>query len=284
MRHTTAILAAALAMVAVGATAEPIARGEGQQTADLAGTKLMIFTYRPDTCTDPSLLFVFHGLNRNAKNYRDYARPLGDRNCMLIVAPLFDQERFPTWRYQRGGIVDGRTVQAPREWTGNLVVKLVDWVRASERPALEYDLIGHSAGAQFLSRVAAFTPTQAKRIVVANPSTYVAATLDVDAPFGMGRVYDARTAQSQLRRYLGQPVTVFLGEEDTGDENLNESPPAMAQGKTRFERGMNVYRDAEALAASRGWPFNWRLVVLPGTGHSARKMFSSSQALEALKP
>jgi poly(3-hydroxybutyrate) depolymerase len=284
MRRCTAILAAALAMVTVAATAEPIARGEGQQIADLAGTKLVLFTYRPDTCTDPSLLFVFHGLNRNAQSYRDYARPLGDRNCMLIVAPLFDQERFPTWRYQRGGIADGRTVQPAREWTGNLVVKLVDWVRASERRTLDYYLIGHSAGAQFLSRVAAFTPTQARRIVATNPSTYVAATLDVDAPFGMGRVYEAATAQSQLRRYLAQPVTIFLGEEDTGDENLNESPAAMTQGKTRLERGMNIYRDAEALAASRGWPFNWRLVVLPGTGHSARKMFSSSQAFEALKP
>jgi pimeloyl-ACP methyl ester carboxylesterase len=177
-----------------------------------------------------------------------------------------------------------RRTYPSREWTGNLVVKLVDWVRANERRALDYFLIGHSAGAQFVSRVAAFTPTQAKRIVVTNPSTYVAATLDVDAPYGMGRVYDAATAQSQLRRYLRQPVTVFLGEDDTGDENLNESPAAMAQGKTRLERGMNVYRDANALAASRGWPFNWRLVVLPGTGHSARKMFSSSQALEALKP
>jgi hypothetical protein len=50
MRRTTAILAAALATVAVGATAEPIARGEGQQTADLAGIKLELFTYRPDMC------------------------------------------------------------------------------------------------------------------------------------------------------------------------------------------------------------------------------------------
>ena len=51
MRHTTAILAVTLAMVTVGATAEPIPRGEGQQTADLAGSKLMIFTYRPITGT-----------------------------------------------------------------------------------------------------------------------------------------------------------------------------------------------------------------------------------------
>src|SRR5262249_40339452 len=110
------------------------------------------------------------------------------------VAPLFDLERFPTWRYQRGGIADGRTVQPAREWTGNLVVKLVDWVRTSERRTLDYYMIGHSAGAQFLSRVAAFTPMQARRLVMTNPSTYVAATLDVDAPYGMGRVYDTNGA------------------------------------------------------------------------------------------
>jgi pimeloyl-ACP methyl ester carboxylesterase len=284
MKRTIAIAAVLLVMVASGATAEPIPRGESQQTADIEGTKLVVFTYRPETCAEPSLLLVFHGLNRNAKSYRDAARSLGDRNCMLIAAPLFDAERFPTWRYQRGGIAEGRTIQPSREWTGKFVGKLADWVRESERRTLEYYLIGHSAGAQFLSRVAAFTPTRARRIVVANPSTYVAATLDVDAPFGMGRLYDAATAQSQLRRYLAQPVTIFLGEDDTGDENLNESPAAMAQGKTRLERGMNVYRDANATAASRGWLFNWRLVVLPGAGHSARKMFASPQALDALKP
>jgi hypothetical protein len=32
------------------------------------------------------------------------------------------------------------------------------------------------------------------------------------------------------------------------------------------------------------WPFNWRLVELPGTGHSATQMFASKQALEALRP
>jgi hypothetical protein len=32
------------------------------------------------------------------------------------------------------------------------------------------------------------------------------------------------------------------------------------------------------------WKFNWRLVELPGVGHSARKMFSAPQAFEALSP
>jgi hypothetical protein len=58
----------------------------------------------------------------------------------------------------------------------------------------------------------------------------------------------------------------------------------MAQGATRYERGLNAFRTAQARAQSSGWTFNWRLVELPGTGHSARKMFASPQASEALRP
>jgi poly(3-hydroxybutyrate) depolymerase len=178
-----AAVAAALVLFAVAAAAAPIAPDSGEQTADLAGTDIVISTYRPSKCVDPSLLLVFHGVTRNAAGYRDSARGLADRNCMIVVAPLFDKQRFPGWRYQRGGIVDRDAIQKPQEWTGNIVIDLVDWVRKQERRELNYSLIGHSAGGQFLSRVAAFVPTQARRIVIANPSTYVVPSLKVDAPF-----------------------------------------------------------------------------------------------------
>jgi hypothetical protein len=58
----------------------------------------------------------------------------------------------------------------------------------------------------------------------------------------------------------------------------------MAQGATRLERGLNIYRQARTLAVAQRWAFNWRLVKLPGAGHNARQMFSSPQTLAALKP
>jgi hypothetical protein len=264
--------------------AGPIAPGSGQQTADVDGTKFEISTYRPN-CSSPSILVVLHGLNRNADRYRDYARRLGDRLCMLVVAPKFDKERFPTWKYQRGGIVNNRgVVQPANQWTGNLAIGVAEWAQQQEGQLLAYSIIGHSAGAQFLSRIAAFTPNHGRRMVIANPSTHVFSTLKTRAPFGMGGVYQGRDAEAQLRRYLAAPVTVFLGEDDTGDEDRNDSPEAVAQGKTRYERGLNAYAAAKSEAQARGWPMNWRLVELPGVGHSAAKMFSSQQAIDALAP
>jgi poly(3-hydroxybutyrate) depolymerase len=278
------VAAVALSAAAAGAAAAPPPYNTSQQVIALPSAKLEIFTYRPSRCQVSSLLVVFHGLHRNAAGYRDDMRAIADANCMLVVAPLFDEERFPSWRYQLGGIVDQRGVQDPSNWTGKLVLELVQWVRKEERRPLDYYLIGHSAGAQFLSRVAAFMPNEARRIVIANPSTHVFPTLQVAAPFGLGGIYGDKDAQAQLRRYLEQPVTIFLGEADVGDKDLSETPSAIAQGRTRLERGLNVYREARKVAAEHGWRFNWRLVEIPGIGHSARKMFSSPDVIAALRP
>ena len=120
--------------------------------------------------------------------------------------------------------------------------------------------------------------------MIANPGTYVFPSLSTKAPYGFGDVYPASAGEAELLRYLAQPLTIFLGQEDTGDEDRNDSPQAVAQGETRYQRGRNVYQAAQELAQARGWAFNWRLLELPGVGHSAKKMFSSSQAAAALAP
>jgi pimeloyl-ACP methyl ester carboxylesterase len=267
------------------AEATAIPQGAGQQTATINGVPMQLFTYRPDGCAVTGMLLVFHGLGRNVAGYRDYAIPLARRLCLLAVAPLFDEARFPTWKYQRGGIVADGRLQPAQDWTVGFVPALVAWVRAQEgRPDLPYDLIGHSAGGQFLSRVAAFAPLAATRIVIANPSTWVLPSLDTPAPYGFGGVYPPAQAEDALRRYLAAPITVLLGGEDTGSKDLADGAEARAQGDTRLARGQNAFRAAQAAAQAHGWPFNWRLAMVPGIGHTARGMFASDEALEALRP
>ena len=260
--------------------------GSGQQTADLEGVSVEVFTYQPAGCTVSGALLVFHGLERNAEAYGDYAIPLGQRICLLVVAPLFDKARFPTWRYQRGGIVSDDGSLQPREsWTVNLVPRLVSWIRHKQgRPDLPYSLIGHSAGGQFLSRVAAYAGGEAVQTVIANPSTWVRPSLDVSAPYGFKGISDRAWGEAALRRYLAERITVLLGQEDVGSRNLATSEEAEEQGSTRLERGQNVFREAEAAARQNGWIFNWHLAVVPGAGHSARTMTGSDQALIALRP
>jgi dienelactone hydrolase len=265
-------------------TPQPIPEGAAARTATIDGLDLRVFTYRPSGCAVSGILLVFHGVGRNADGYRDHAEVLGRQLCLIVIAPLFDKARFPTWRYQRGGIVHDGAVQPEAGWTVAMVPKLIAWARAQENaPAMPYALIGHSAGGQFLSRAAAFVPLQATRIVIANPSTWVMPTLDVRAPYGMGGVYEGAQAETALRRYLAAPVTVLLGQDDTGSHELADSAEAVAQGPTRLARGQNAYRQAEAMARAHDWAFGWKLALVPGVGHSAARMFASAQALEALR-
>ena len=256
----------------------------GQAIATVRGLPITVYTYHPLGCARPGFLFVFHGNGRGAASYRNSARPLADRVCFIVYAPLFDKSRFPNWSYHRGGIVQDGTVMPKEEWTVELAGELVDWARREEgRPDAPYYLFGHSAGGQFLSRVGAFAPpSDAERIVIANPSTQVLPSLDEVAPYGLGGVFDQKDGEAQLRKYLQLPITIYLGLEDTGDEDLTMNSAANRQGKNRLERGEFVFRMGESVARENGWEFGWRLVTVPGLGHSARDALRADQINEGL--
>jgi hypothetical protein len=279
-----AVMIAAAGGVARGQDRAGIGPGNGEQTAALPRASLELFTYRPADCSPRLLLLVFHGVKRDAGPYRDRARPLADRLCAVVLAPLFDKERFPRDLYQYGGVMQKEVVAAAGSRTVDLVGPLVAWARtAVGSPRMPYVLLGHSAGAQFVDRVAAFTATDAARIVVANPSTWVMPSLTTAAPFGFLGVEPPSAAEEELRAYLARPLIVLLGGADTGTHNLARSPEAMAQGPYRLARGRNAFQMAHQVAERRRWPIHWTLVEVSGVGHDAAAMFSAPQTMTALE-
>jgi pimeloyl-ACP methyl ester carboxylesterase len=260
------------------------ASGEGELSALLPGATLPVSTYRPAKCSPALLLVVFHGTDRNAGPYRDRVRPLAEKLCAVVISPKFDEGRFPRDAYQYGGVADhGRVIPAGAR-SVDLVAPLVAWAQeAVGRPGMPYVLIGHSAGGQFLSRVAAYTATGAARIVIANPSTWVMPSITTSMPFGFGGIKPAQDAELALRAYLARPVVVDLGGVDTGSTELDVTVDGMAQGPNRRARGRNAFNSAKAAAESHGWPFNWTLVEVPGVGHSSTKMFNAAETVAALQ-
>jgi dienelactone hydrolase len=277
----SALLSSALVLSSVTVQAAPIEAGDGQQSAAVSGKTFDVFTYRPASCTPHLLLMVFHGVGRDAGPYRDHAKPIADKLCAVIVAPLFDKARFPKDLYQYGGVADhGQLLTVNR--TVDLVAPLVAWARdAAGQKDMPYMLIGHSAGSQFLARVAAYTKPDAVRIVLANPSTWVMPTADAAVPFGFrGWEPDPLSA---LKDYLALPILVDLGGADTGSAELDMSPDAMAQGEYRLARGRNAFALAKKTAESHGWTLNWKTVEVPNVGHSATKMFQAEETISALQ-
>ncbi|MBM3855665.1 MAG: alpha/beta fold hydrolase, partial [Verrucomicrobia bacterium] len=177
-----------LLWAAAALRAAPLPAGPGRVECPNGAEPITLFTYKPPTYRGGPLLVVCHGVGRNAEEYRNFAITMAERFGALVVAPLFDAARFPSIRYQRGGLVgtDGRP-QPPEERTYAVIPRLVQFVRESEaRPKLPYYLIGHSAGGQFLVRLAAFLPADAVRIVAANPGSHLFPARNQEFGYGFG--------------------------------------------------------------------------------------------------
>lgn len=258
--------------------------GKQTLTVDFGGTSLQTFTYRP-AGEIKGVLLSFHGSGRNAEAARDTAMRMADEKGLYVVAPLFSADEYSTSEYQRGGVATSRGELRPEEdRTVSIVDDIARWAHAQvgNDPADETIAFGHSAGAQFASRVAAFGPDIFDKIIVANASTHVRASLTEDLPYGFNGV-PAAQQEAYLRDYLDDSVTIYVGslDNDPNSPDLAKSSAAMRQGDDRLERAQFVYQEAKSLAESKGWDFNWEFVVAKGVAHSGRGMFNAPEFNDA---
>lgn len=217
------------------------------------------------------LLVVMHGINRNGEDYRRGWAEMADRHNALLAVPEFSREKYPgvAW-YNFGGVLDAEGRQRPREqWSFFALDRAVAAVfRAAEVPARPFILYGHSAGGQFVHRYLLVTGAAgASQVVIANSGNYTLPSNERPYPEGMQGM--AMTDEA-LRSALGRPVILALAEGDTDPESpdLPKQPWAMAQGTHRFARGWFWFDHMRRQAEAMGTPFRWRVVTVPGVGHS----------------
>jgi poly(3-hydroxybutyrate) depolymerase len=247
---------------------------------------IAVYTYRPPTYTDGPLLIICHGVQRNAEDYRNFAINLAERFGAIVAAPHFDRERFPYNDYQQGGILRDGVVRPAGQWTFHRLSALVTQLRTlTGDPARRFYVIGHSAGGQFVARLAGIVGSiGAERLIATNPGSHLFPERAAAYGFGFGGLPDELSDDAALQRYLAAPLTLYLGTGDVDPDHpsLDRSPPALAQGNSRFARGLACFQMAQTLAQTKGWSFNWRLVTAPGVDHNAARMFAMPEAADAL--
>jgi pimeloyl-ACP methyl ester carboxylesterase len=259
--------------------------GFHEYKVEAAGVSFDVYAFRPHDCERTDILVVFHGLKRKARLLRNKAVPIAKHACLTVFAPKFDKQRFPNWRYHRAGVYNSGRIQPQARWTGPILQALLNQLRnmAGDQSSRLF-LFGHSAGGQFLSRISAYSPpSSVTSIVVANPSLYVIPDLDVQAPIGFAGLFSEFEARKRLKAYLALPITIYLGQKDTGEKYLVKSEHAMQQGENRLERGRYVFQVAKNFAKTKGWTFNWKLVEAPGVAHSSKGMLRAPGLLYALR-
>jgi len=277
LRHTLLTLALAFTSLA-NLAAAPADRGSFEFAH--GGHRVPVWYYRPaELAAEAPVLFVIHGVGRNASEYLADWVTLAERHRFLLVAPEFSKAEFPGEEaFNSGNLFDSAGQPRPREqWSFSVIEPLFDAVRARFGGTRgEYFLYGHSAGAQFVQRFLYFVPeSRAARAVAANAGWYMLPELERAFPYGLqGTPADA----AALRRALAFPLTVLLGEADTDahHQSLRRTPEADEQGLYRFARGQFFFRRAQASAAALKVPFGWSLATVPGVAHSNKDMAPSA--------
>ncbi len=267
----------AFGLLLAGLLLAPAFADRGQFTFDAwEGPDLRVFYSRPDPlAADTPVVFVMHGVRRNADEYRDQWHDLAMAHGFLLVVPEFTAEDFPGSRgYNLGHREDEAGEPRPRRlWSYAAIEPIFDEVRQREGlSTARYALYGHSAGSQFVHRFIYYVPeARVSQIVTANAGWYLMPEDDVAYPYGLA---GAGVSTDMLTAAWAKPVTVLLGELDTDPEHrhLRRAPEAMAQGPHRFARGQRYFELNRASAVRFGVPFNWRLATVPGVGHENRRM------------
>ena len=275
MKTCLAILLAALALPALAATPIPPGKWRFEYTdaKGRADRPIRVYTYRPRACdTKCPIVFVLHGMKRNGSHYRDYWELLADSYKLLVVAPEFSNESWPKGAaYNLGDVADQAN---PEKWTYSAIEHLFDEVRDGQA---SYAIFGHSAGAQFVQRMALLRPdNRASVMVAANPGWYLMPEWrreKTDNPYPYSLV-NSKAGVAELKQALARRFILLVGEKDNDpeDESLNKSAGAMKQGATRVERAENFFKAATAAAQELGVPLAWELNEAPDVAHDGGSM------------
>lgn len=219
---------------------------------------------------DTRIVFVLHGVGRNASEYRDNWTHLAEEHGLYVLVPEFSRADFPgADAYNLGGI----TAEQPlSKGAYGAIEAIFDEIRSTKGlGAQTYALFGHSAGAQFVHRFACFEAEARFDIAVsANAGWYMMPDGSQAWPYGTGGIEQGCSTPD----WLARPLLVLLGEEDDDPDHssLRRTPEASLQGDHRLARGMNFFAAARALAQQKGWPFNWQMATVEGAAHDNAAM------------
>ena len=230
---------------------------------------MTVWYYRPDN-VEPSarVVFLMHGSSRTGQEARDIGALYAKKHDFVLLAPEFSEKDYPGDMYAFGHMLGSDGALLPESmWAFTTIERIFDRVRTGFRLSTKtYDILGHSAGGQFVHRLVLFAPhLRFRRAVASSPGRYALPDMSERFPYGFnGTSLDA----SVLAQAFSKDFVLVLGDQDT-DDRVREME-AMTQGGNRFARGLRFFATATEEANILKAPLAWRLRIVYGADHSPR--------------
>ena len=246
---------------------------------------IKVYYYIPENAnSNTSIVFVFHGTGRNAKDYRDAAIAKANQYNFIVMAPEFSITYFPGGdSYNLGNVfVDGdnpspSTLNPEDEWTFSVIEPLFDYIKqALNNSSSKYHIIGHSAGGQFAHRFVMFKPNaQFDKVVSSGSGWYTATDLNVTFPYGFK---NSPLETISLSILFSKKLYIQIGtlDNDPNYPGLRHNTLSDAQGLNRFDRANYFFEKAQNLALLNNLEFNWQFYTQENVGHDYDKAIENA--------
>lgn len=225
------------------------------------------FLYIPRGDTATRRIFVtVHGISRNAEEHAREFADLAERYGLVVVAPLFDEARYPDYqRLGRSGKGERADLMLDR-----IVAEAAHWSGADGR---RFHLFGYSGGGQFAHRYAMAHPERVVSYAIGAAGWYTLPDADQKYPMGTRASERLPDLQFAADRFLTIPAAVFVGERDVHDGTaLRQSEQLRAeQGENRHERGLNWIESMRRAAHAAGFDTAFHFESLPRSPHCFQK-------------
>ncbi|TDF42197.1 hypothetical protein EYS14_05045 [Alteromonadaceae bacterium M269] len=239
---------------------------------------IRVWTYKPSKWEEHNkVLFVMHGMGRNAKDYLDAWVDIAENKNLLLIAPEFHNKfyRYTTNDYQDGNLLDFFGSENPKEeWAFQVIDNILEHINNTNPFTVNtYNIFGHSAGSQFVHRLVLLYPTDKIDIAIAaNAGVYTFPDKTGKYPYYLPEDHQP------LAQSFSKNLIILLGEKDNNNQGgvLNESKHAMIQGENRLERGNNFYKVGKNIADKQNLIFNWQLHQVPNVGHNKDLMIKAA--------
>ena len=238
---------------------------------------LRVYYHIPENSTSTTpILMVFHGVNRNAKEYRNAFVNAANAKKFIVITPEFSEQNFPTGDgYALGNVyIDGdnpssNSLNPEAQWTFSIIEPLFNFIKNQlQNSNTDYSIFGHSAGAQFAHRFLMFKPiNRANQIVISAAGWYTFPSKLIPFPYGL---QNSILENSSAENFFAKNIFVQVGSLDnkTNDANLRHNFYADAQGLHRLERTQNFVDFCKQEAETAKFEINWTFHIHQNADHN----------------
>ena len=238
---------------------------------------LDVYCHIPESSDSSTpIVFLFHGNNRNANDYRNSLVAKANLYGFILIVPEFTTTQFPGGDgYNLGNVfTDGdnpsvSSLNNESEWAFSVIEPLFNYTKQNlNNQTSKYHIIGHSAGAQFAHRFLFFKPlAKIDKMVASAAGWYTTLDLETNFPYGLNA---SPLEDINFSLLFSKQLTILVGSNDNDPNSsaLRHNSVVDLQGLNRLDRATSFYNNAQSKAADLSVNFEWDFVINSNEDHN----------------